>query len=423
MKARHLIIKISVSVLLLCAIFFSLCSCNAEANFVTSRLADSDIPSFNRSKLKGVEMVYRDYYVEELPDVETLSAETSRIYFEKYHSEIDTSDAEAVTDALIDSYIEVIGDRYSVYRSAKEYEDYGTDMSGSFYGIGVTIKYVYETKIMQITEVTEGGGAHDAGIAVGDIIVGVGDERVSDMEYNDVINKIRGELDTRVEITVLRGDEELTFSVARKKVVEQSVTYSLNEDKIGYIEISSFKSNTYAQFKEAVDHMVKGGAVGIVYDLRSNGGGWLDAVVNMLSYIAPTGTEIVSFTNNYGPAKHDVNIHSLSLPSVVICDGETASAGELFTAAMRDFGDMGFFDVTLVGETTFGKGIMQNTYQFTDKSAITLTVAYYNPPSGVNYHGTAILPDLVVELGDEGDSQLDAAYAEIAKLVDNVNKQ
>ncbi len=416
-RKNTLLLKVSISVLIIIIAVFSLTSCGLDKEFVAGRIEECGVPEFDYSKLKGVEMVYRDYYVEELPDVETLTEKTSEIYFEKYHTTIDTADKVAVTDALIDSYIEVIGDRYSIYRSAEEYEDYGTDMSGSFYGIGVTVTYDSVSKTMTVTDVSEGGGAYDAGILVGDVVIKVGSENIADLEYDDAVNKIRGELNTRVEITVLRDGAELPLSVTRKKVVESSVTYSIDENKIGYVKISSFKSNTYAQFKEAIGYMQKNGAVGIVYDLRSNPGGWLTAVVDILSYIAPTGTEIVSFTNDYAPSKHDNNIHSLSLPSVVICNGSTASAGELFTAAMRDFADRGYFDVTIVGETTFGKGIMQSTYEFTDKSAITLTVAYYNPPSGVNYHGVGIVPDVAVSMTDNGDAQLDAAYDEILKLI------
>lgn len=416
-KNMRLFSKIFISVLLLLVLIFSLCSCSSDTNFVTSRLDELGVPEFDHSKLKGIEVVYRDYYVEELPPVEELTAKTSELYFEKFHSEIDTADKTAVTDALIHCYIDVIGDDYSIYRSAKEYEDYGTDMSGTFYGIGVVVKYDHIEETITVTEVYSGGGAHEAGIIPGDLIIRVDGENLSDIGYNATVNKIRGELNTRVEITVLRGSEEITVSATRKKVVEQTVSYSINENKVGYIKITSFKSNTYSQFKEAIDYMEDNGAVGIIYDLRSNPGGYLDSVVNMLSYIAPSGSDVVSFTNNYAKEIRDNNLHSVDLPSVVICDEGTASAGELFTAAMRDYSDLGYFDVTVVGKNTFGKGIMQSTYEFTDKSAITLTVAYYNPPSGENYHGVGIAPDVTVEMGEDTDTQLDAAYVEISKLI------
>jgi len=138
----------------------------------------------------------------------------------------------------------------------------------------------------------------------------------------------------------------------------------------------------------------------------------------MLSYIAPDDATLVSFSNGYGRPKKDDNAHEISLPSVIICDGGTASAGELFTAAMRDFEtEYGHHDVTIVGERTYGKGIMQTTVTLSDKSTVTLTVAYYNPPSGVNYHGDGITPDRAVEAGTDSDTQLEAAYEEILKLI------
>ncbi len=416
-KNRHLHAKVFVSVLVLFALILSLFSCGINTDFVSTRLDELGVPKYDTSKLKGVEMVYRDYYVENLPDVSELTEKTADIYFEKYHSVIDTSDKSAVTDALIYSYIEVIGDKYSVYRTAEEYKEYNSDMSGSFFGIGVSILRDRDENTITITEIFEGGGAYEAGLLAGDIITKVNGNNVSDIGYDAAVDMIRGELNSHINITVLRGSEELTFSVIRKKVIEKTVTYSVNENNIGYIKISSFKSNTPSQFREAVDYMEKQKVSGIIYDLRSNPGGWLESVVDMLSYIAPTGSKIVSFTNDYANPRKDNHINSVSLPSVVICNGHTASAGELFTAAMRDFGELGYFDVTIVGEKTFGKGIMQNTYQFTDDSAITLTVAYYNPPLGKNYNGEGIHPDVPVELGESGDGQLDAAYIEISKLI------
>ena len=173
--------------------------------------------------------------------------------------------------------------------------------------------------------------------------------------------------------------------------------------------------NIKNQFKKAIDFMVKNEAVGIIYDLRSNPGGYLSAVVGMLTHSSPRGTTIASFSNDYANTMYDHDSHSLSLPSVVICNENTASAGELFTAAMRDFDEeFGYFDVTVVGSTTHGKGVMQSTFPLSDGSYVTLTVAYYNPPSGVNYDGVGILPDVVVE--DDG-ARFDAAYEEILKLV------
>ena len=238
--------------------------------------------------------------------------------------------------------------------------------------------------------------------------------------WAEAVYTIRGEAGTTVDITLDRGGKEITVTATRKKVVEQSVLYSIDQNRIGYIKISAFNSNTPGQFDTAISYMLENGAVGIVYDLRSNPGGYLDAVVKMLSRIAPKGTTLVSFSNNYSSDYKDKTEASLSLPSVVICNGATASAGELFTAAMRDFDTLGYFDVTIVGEKTYGKGVMQNTYTFTDNSSITLTVAYYNSPSGENYDGIGISPDVEISNNDsQNDAQLNTAYIEINKLINN----
>ena len=407
-------------VLFLALLLVNLVSCGtAPSDFVTSYLEEMDgIPEFSKSKLKGVEIVYRDYYVYDIPPAEEFSKKVADIYFENFKDEIDPANASDVTDALIYSYIAAVGDKYSVYRTASEYEDYNTDLSGEFYGIGVVVTYDYVQGTLTVTEVLSGGGASDAGIKVGDLIHKVDGELVSEIGYSKAIDMVRGENGTTVKITVLRGDAELEFTITRKKVVEESVSYSINENKIAYIKISSFKENTVKQFKDAIEDVVENGAVGIIYDLRSNPGGYLSTVVSMISMIAPKGATIVSFSNDYGPPVKDSNHSSLELPTVVICNENTASAAELFTAAIRDFGDtFEYFDVTLVGTKTFGKGIMQSTYLFTDDSSITLTVAFYNPPSGINYDGIGITPDVIVTESESGDAQLEAAYNEISKMI------
>ena len=152
----------------------------------------------------------------------------------------------------------------------------------------------------------------------------------------------------------------------------------------------------------------------IVYDVRGNGGGYLDSVVNMLDYIAPDGMTIASFSNDYDKPDVAKDGHSYYVPTVIICNGSSASAAELFTAGIRDIGNRGHFPVTIVGENTFGKGIMQSTFTLSDNSAITMTVAYYNPPSGVNFHGKGIPPN--VEIKGKA-AQLSKAFDEAKKLL------
>ncbi len=409
-------------ILLLAVISSLLLSFNScvETDYVADRFSEYNICGYDKEKFKTVERIYRDYYVENLPNATQLAKETVDIYFEKYHEKVDTGDRVALTEALIEAYIDAIGDKYSRYRTKEEYKTYDDNMSGTVYGIGVVVTYDYSnTSYIEISEVYKGGGAYLAGILAGDKIIGVDGESILDIGFDNVSGKIQGEEGTEVNITVLRGSSELSFAVTRMPIDLRSVEYAIDESKIGYVAISSFKDNTYAQFKEAIAFLKSEGAVAVIYDLRGNRGGYLSSVVNILSHIAPSGTEIVSFSNNYSKPRRDNDSHSLNLPSVVLCDSGTASAAELFTSAMRDFDEVyGYFDVTIVGEVSFGKGIMQNTYKIGDGSRITLTVAYYTPPSGVNYHGVGIVPEIVV-LNDtvDVDAQLIAAYNEALNLV------
>ena len=417
-KNRHVKIKASLSVLLVILLTASLFACLPLADdYAASYLDGYGIPDFDKAKLREVERVYMNYYVEELAAPEVTAQKTADIYFELFHENIDTGDRVAVTEAVIKSYIRSIGDKYSIYRSAEEYAGYDTEMSGTFYGIGVLVTRG-EGDVITVIDVYEESGAEAAGICKGDVIVAVAGKNVADVGYDKAVDLIRGEEHTTVAVAVMREGVRIDFNVERRKVVEKSVTYSIDEDRIGYIEITSFKDNTDELFIEAVDALKEAGAVGIIYDLRANPGGYLTAVINTLSYIAPDDATIVSFSNGYGRPKKDSNAHEISLPSVIICDGGTASAGELFTAAMRDLEtEYGHHDVTIVGERTYGKGIMQTTVTLSDKSTVTLTVAYYNPPSGKNYHGEGITPDRTVELGTDSDTQLEAAYEEIFKLI------
>ena len=408
--------RLVAAIIILSFSLLLLSSCSISSDFVATRLEELGVPSFKHSKLKSVEVLYRDYYISDMTAPDELAPLVAEHYFENYHEKIDTGNKNDVTDALVRSYVAVIGDPYSFYRSSEEHKDYDATMSGTYFGIGVEVRWSAEDQTMTVTQLFDDGGAQEAGVKVGDLITSANGKLLSDIGYDAMVAEILGEADTTVTVTVLRGDEELSFTITRRKIVEKTVTYSIDENKIAYIKIASFKSNTPKQFKEAVDYIKSHGAVAVVYDLRGNGGGYLSSLVDVVSHISPAGTLITSFSNGE-TAEWDTTFEQLTLPTVVLCDEYTASAGELFTACMRDFEALGFFEVTIVGEKTYGKGVMQRTFPFTDGSSLTITIGYYNPPSGENYDGKGVTPDVIVELTGEGDAQLDAAYEEINKFI------
>lgn len=409
-----------ISVILILTFLLSLCSCGImipsfgfiKKDSVTYYLMESDVPDFDTGLLLTVEMCFDTYYYKELEDFETLGKKTLDAYNEFCRDETDATDMDAVTYALIDCYIYAVGDNYAFYRTVDETEDYTTDMSGSFVGIGVSVSYNVLENTILIEGVELSSPAEAAGIAIGDYIVAVDGVKVPNIGVTEAINRIKGEVDTFVEVTVLRGDEEITFNIKRAEITETTVAHNIIDEKIGYIKITGFKGNTAEQFKNAVDSVEASGVEAIIFDLRSNSGGYLSAVSAMLSYLVPDGTKIASFSNGMNPlyassgTALEEEDHTLSVPSVVLCNSRSASAAELFTAAMRDYADMNLLTSVIMGELTFKKGIMQSTIEFTDDSTLTLTTALYNPPSDINFHGVGVAPDIAL---DEDDDYIEEA--------------
>ena len=389
---------------------------------ILSFLDDAGIAGYNRRMLRTAESYFHIYYPFDLPSAAELARETATLFIEYCYDNIDLGNKTAVTDALIRCYVEATGDTWAVYRTEEEYEIYDEDMSGNIVGIGVTVYYADKDTVCPTVEsVIPDSPAHEAGIMTGDIIIAVDGVSCEKIGRTSLASAIRGEEGTQVQITLLRDGAELTVSVTRRLINEPTVYWEIDGDGIAYIRITKFKATTDEQFKEAIDAIESAGAIGVIFDLRSNPGGYLDSVVNALSYLVPYGTDIVSF--RYASEKYDTvytadDYHTLTIPCAVLCNENTASAGELFTAGIRDYCDMGLLEGVTVGAKTYGKGVMQSTFEIGSGSTLTLTVALYNPPSGVNYEGLGVLPDFDVKYAQgDTDPQLDKAMEELYKLI------
>ena len=393
------------------------------AKTVSEALLSWKIPEFDPELLMTIEVCYEAYYYKDLPSVSELARDTAIFFANNYFESCNKEDLTEISYAMVYSYIGAIGDPYSSYRTAEEFEDYSGDLSGVFAGIGVHVEKNLSNGCIRIVRAIVDSPAAAAGVETGDLIIGVDGFSVAEIGYKRAIELIRGEIGTSVNITVMRGDEQLDFTITRATVVEQSVIYELLADNVALITITSFKANTAKQFNEAIDRAEADGARGIVFDLRSNPGGYVSAICNSLSYLVPNGTPIASFSNDKsasvatdGTAIEPTD-HVLSLPSVVICNEYTASAGELFAAAMRDYANMELIKCTIVGHTTYKKGVMQSSLTFESGAALTLTTAYYNPPSGVNYDGVGVVPDVILpDTAEDGDF-MSAALAELEKII------
>lgn len=381
-------------------------------SYVAMYLLSWGFPSFITQKMMTVEKIFDIYYYkyEEIPEPSAFAASLAELFLDELLAHTDLSDPEKVTTSYLDAYIEVLGDRHAVYRSAPEYDSYEDGRSGEYVGVGITVQ-PEEDRIL-IAGVAELGPAEEVGIEIGDYLVAVDGVPVSELGYEEAIAKVRGEAGTTVVLTVLRGDELLSFTLVRRKLTDHTVRYSIDENGIGYVRITNFKVNTGTQFREAIDALEAAGVRGIVFDLRSNLGGALSAVVDMISYLVPEGTPVASFDQYSGPIESK-DSHVLRVPCVGLCNQYTASASELFIAALRDYSseEFGLLDATIIGTGTYKKGVMQSTFELYDGSSITLTVAHYNPPSGINYDGVGIVPDIFLEnLSEDEDTQLLRAY-------------
>ena len=315
-----------------------------------------------------------------------------------YHDER----TETLQEGLYRGLLESLDDPYAVYYTPEEYAKLENEMQGDYSGIGVANDWDQVTHEVIITEVYPDSPAERAGLQKGDQILSADGILAADYDMEAFSELILGEKGTQVELGILRGEEELTFTLTRDDITLRSVTHQMTEDGIGYLRMSQFILPTYTEFTEALAEMQSNGMKGLMIDLRGNLGGLVDSAVDILDDILPEGM-VVHTEDKYGngQAYCSDGEHCIKIPIVVLVDGDTASAAEIFTAAIRDF-QYG----TIVGTTTYGKGIVQSTIPLDDGSAVKLTTETYYPPSGKSFHGVGITPDVVLEyefLGTEND--------------------
>ena len=322
-------------------------------------------------------------------------------------------DKNAARDGMLSGLVASLDDAYAYYYNEEEYQALVESNSGTYCGIGVQVTQEAATKLITVTKVFPGTPAYEVGIQPGDILVSVGDMDIADMDLSTVVTYIRGEEGTTVDVTFYRSEDEQnhTFTVERRTIDSPSVEYEMLDDNIGYIQLTEFSENTYDQYMAAINDLKDQGVEGLLVDVRNNPGGLLTSVVDILNEMLPEGT-IVSVRDKDG----NEQVYSsdadqvISVPTVVLVNGNSASAAEIYTAAMQDY------DVAeIVGTKTFGKGIVQTIITLSDqKTALKITTARYYTPNGVCIHGEGIEPDDVVEL-DEGL----ATKAVISKDEDN----
>lgn len=338
-----------------------------------------------------------------------------------YYIDSDSVSIDTLADGMYEGMLDSLGDVYSVYYTKEEFESLMQSTNGIYYGIGAYISTDDNTGLPVIAGVMEGSPAQEAGLMEGDICYKVDGESTESMELDEFVSKVKGEEHTTVVLTIIREGESdyLEIEVERRKIESPTVNYEMKEGNIGYIQITEFDTVTSDQFTEALVTLKEQGMKGLIIDLRSNPGGNLDTVCEIASQLLPEGT--IVYTVEKDGTRTDYNCdgaNEFDLPMVVLVNGYSASASEILAGAIKDYG-IG----TLVGTTTFGKGIVQRIIPFSDGTAVKLTVSKYYTPSGVNIHGTGIDPDVEIEYDFEAaaegtDNQLEKALEIIKEGID-----
>lgn len=351
-------------------------------------------------KLQTVEGMIRQYYY--------------------YDDEIDTK---VLEEGAYRGMIESLGDPYSTYYSAEELDELRNQTQGIYYGIGAGVSLDTETTLPKIVKIYDGTPAQEAGLRENDIIYEVNGESTYGMSTSDVVALIKGEENTSVNLTIVRVGESdyLSIDVTRRKVNVPTVEFKMLNEDMAYIQISEFDDITVDQFTEALAMARGNNMKGLVLDLRSNPGGSLDAVVEIARMLLPEGL-IVYTEDKYENRKEYTcdGTKQLEVPMTVLINGNSASASEILAGAIKDYG-IG----TLVGTTTYGKGIVQSVMPLTDGSAVKLTISSYFTPRGNNIHKKGIEPDVICEFDGEAyygsddrpDNQLEKAKEVLGQLI------
>ena len=308
---------------------------------------------------------------------------------------------EALEDAAVEAMVAATGDRWSYYIPASDYETHLEQTENAYVGVGITIQLDQELGGFPILEVTAGGPAEEAGILAGDRLIRVGDQDVREMTTEDVRNLVRGAEGSFVDLTVVREETEITYSVERRRVETPVATYEMLEGNVGLIAIENFDARCAEETIGAIEALLEEGAEKLIFDVRFNPGGFADEMVEVLDYLLPEG-KLFRTVRYDGKEEVDYSDENcLDIPMAVLVNGDSYSAAEFFAAALQEYEA-----AVVVGEKTCGKGYFQNTFHLRDGSAVALSVGRYFTPKDVSLADVGVTPDVPVEVDEQTDSAI-----------------
>ncbi len=309
---------------------------------------------------------------------------------------VDEYDAMEAMDGILSGFVTAT-DPYGRYLNADAYKQYQDESNGKYAGLGITVRYVPSTGNMKVTKINRGSSADSVGVKAGDIVYKIDGVLVSSMSEEAAQNLLKGKAGNSTVLSIYRGEESLEKKVTYSEYTSSTVSYSVVDGSVGYIRFDAFDTNTYSEFKRAYNSLVDDGISSLIFDVRNNNGGTLDSICKVLDAVLPKGT-IVTVESKGGTQSSTIQSDSkqITLPIAVLINENTYSGAELFAAAIRDYRKG-----TLVGVTTYGKGVAQQIIPLGDQTAVYLSTQKYYPPSGKTFDGVGVEPNVVIDMSDE----------------------
>ncbi|MEG2097530.1 MAG: S41 family peptidase [Pseudoflavonifractor sp.] len=308
-----------------------------------------------------------------------------------------------VVDAAMSGMVAGLGDRWSYYLTPEEYAATNERRKNTYVGVGITISYE-DPRGLLITQVLPESSAGKAGLQAGDVITHVAGSQITPDNQNEMVDLIRGEAGTEVELTYLRaGGGSVTTSLLRQEMETKPVEYSLLADKTGYVQIKNFYNRSAQDMKAAVEDLQKQGATRLVFDLRNNGGGYLSELTDMLDFLLPEGPIFRSQSRNGAEVVTNSDAACVDLPMAVLVNQNTYSAAEFFAAELREQGAG-----LIVGEQTSGKGYSQQTFALPGGGGMGISTAAYYTGAGESLIGKGLTLDREISLSEADAARFQA---------------
>ena len=352
----------------------------------TSEQLDIDMGAV-KQKTKEIETLINQYYLDEI-------------------------DEQQIEDTMYTGLVAGLDDPYSVYYTEEELKTMEESTSGEYSGIGATLTQNPDTKEMSVVSCFENTPAEEAGLLPGDIIVGWNGSSVEGMELSELVSKIKTDPDEHLTLEIERDGDTMEVELTRREVEIPTVESEMLHDQIGYIKLLEFDEITAEQFRAALDQLEEQGMEKLIIDVRDNPGGVLQTVCDMLDELLPEG--LIVYTEDKDGNKKEYTSdgeHQFTKPLAVLTNENSASASEIFAGAIQDY-SLG----TIVGTTTFGKGIVQRIFYLSDGTGVKLTVAKYYTPKGHDIHKKGITPDVEVELDENLKNKITISHDEDNQL-------